>query len=71
MSNAETLDCWVEPLSGEADLDGVLAVESASFTNPWTRAMYEWELQNRSVCHILVLRTPSCPNSAAADSGRV
>ena len=22
--------------------------------------MYEWELQNRSVCHILVVRTPDC-----------
>ena len=22
--------------------------------------MYEWELQNRSVCHILVVRTPAC-----------
>ena len=60
MSNAEALDHWVEPFDGEADLDGILAVEAASFTNPWTRAMYEWELQNRSVCHILVVRTPAC-----------
>lgn len=60
MSNAEALDYWVEPFDGDADLDGIMAVETASFTNPWTRAMYEWELQNRSVCHILVVRTPSC-----------
>jgi ribosomal-protein-alanine N-acetyltransferase len=58
--NAEPPACRVEPLSGEEDLDGILAVESASFTNPWTRAMYEWELQNREVCHILVVRTPGC-----------
>jgi ribosomal-protein-alanine N-acetyltransferase len=58
--DAETIDCWVEPLEGASDLDGILAVEAASFTNPWTRAMYEWELQNRSVCHILVLRTAAC-----------
>lgn len=58
VSNAEIADHWVEPFDGEADLDGILAVEEASFTNPWTRAMYEWELQNRSVCHILVVRTP-------------
>ena len=58
MSNAERTAHWVEPLESDADLDGVLAVEAASFSNPWTRAMYEWELQNRSVCHILVVRTP-------------
>ena len=58
VSNAETLDCWVEAFEGAGDLDGILAVEAASFTNPWTRAMYEWELQNRTVCHILVVRTP-------------
>jgi len=52
--------CRVEPYAGEEDLEGILAVEAASFTNPWTRAMYEWELQNRSVCHILVVRTPAC-----------
>ena len=51
---------WIEPLSGEADLDGVLHVEAESFTNPWTRDMYAWELQNRSVCHIYVVRTDSC-----------
>jgi ribosomal-protein-alanine N-acetyltransferase len=51
---------WIEPLDGDDDLDGVLAVEAASFTNPWTRAMYAWELQNRSVCHIYVARTASC-----------
>jgi ribosomal-protein-alanine N-acetyltransferase len=48
---------WVERLDGDADLDGVLEVESESFTNPWTREMYTWELQNRSVCHIYVART--------------
>jgi ribosomal-protein-alanine N-acetyltransferase len=48
---------WIEQLQDEQDLEGVLAVESASFTNPWTRDMYAWELQNRSVCHIYVVRT--------------
>lgn len=52
---------WIERLAGEQDLNGVLEVESESFTNPWTREMYAWELQNRSVCHILVVRTPDCP----------
>jgi ribosomal-protein-alanine N-acetyltransferase len=56
----EPLRFWIEPLEGERDLDGVLAVEAESFTNPWTREMYAWELQNRAVCHIYVVRTPEC-----------
>jgi ribosomal-protein-alanine N-acetyltransferase len=48
----------IEPLAGDRDLDGVLEVEAESFTNPWTRDMYAWELQDRSRCHIYVLRTP-------------
>jgi ribosomal-protein-alanine N-acetyltransferase len=51
----------IELLEGEADLDGVLQVEQESFTNPWTREMYAWELQNRAVCHIYVVRMPECP----------
>ena len=54
----------IEPLAGEADLDGVLHVEAESFTNPWTRAMYAWELQNRNVCHIYVVRTGESPVAA-------
>jgi len=52
---------WIDRLADEQDLDGVLAVESESFTNPWTRDMYAWELQNRSMCHILLVRTAECP----------
>ena len=51
----------IEPLGGDDDLSGVLEVEHESFTNPWTREMYSWELQNRSVCHIFVVRTDDCP----------
>jgi ribosomal-protein-alanine N-acetyltransferase len=58
---AEPETFWIEPLEGDADLDGVLDVEGESFTNPWTRAMYAWELQNRAVCHIYVARTADCP----------
>jgi ribosomal-protein-alanine N-acetyltransferase len=54
----------IEPLAGEADLDGVLRVEAESFTNPWTRDMYAWDLQNRNVCHIYVARTANCPVAA-------
>jgi ribosomal-protein-alanine N-acetyltransferase len=52
---------WIDTLQGDEDLEGVLEVEAASFTNPWTRDMYAWELQNRSVCHIYVVRTPEHP----------
>ena len=52
--------CWIAPLEGDADLDGVLSVEAESFTNPWTREMYAWEMQNRAVCHIYVVRTHEC-----------
>ena len=52
---------WIDRLDGDQDLDGVLFVESESFTNPWTREMYAWELQNRAVCHIFVVRTSDRP----------
>ncbi len=52
---------WIERLDGEPDLTGVLEVEAESFTNPWTRDMYAWEIQNRAVCHIYVVRTQDCP----------
>ena len=52
---------WIDRLDADVDLDGVLFVESETFTNPWTREMYAWELQNRAVCHILVVRTEDRP----------
>src|ERR687898_3589538 len=51
----------IEPLGGDQDLTGVLEVEAESFTNPWTREMYAWELQNRSVCHVYVVRMAEYP----------
>jgi [ribosomal protein S18]-alanine N-acetyltransferase len=58
---ANTIEYWIDPLDSDRDLDGVLFVEAESFTNPWTRDMYAWELQNRAVCHIFVVRTPDRP----------
>lgn len=51
----------VERLATPADLDGVLAIEDASFNNPTTREWYEAELQRPEVCYIYVLRTGDCP----------
>jgi [ribosomal protein S18]-alanine N-acetyltransferase len=46
----------VEPFSSPDEIDDVLAVERASFTNPWTREMYLSELQNEGVSFLFVAR---------------
>ena len=51
----------VERLSSATDLDGVLAIEEASFNNPTTREWYEGELKRPEVCFIYVLRTGEHP----------
>jgi ribosomal-protein-alanine N-acetyltransferase len=47
----------IEPVIDERELDDLLEVEVASFSNPWTREMYLWELRNPEVSHLHVLRT--------------
>lgn len=50
-------ETWViAPLASPADLDAVLGIEHASFTNPWTREMYLAELDNRGVSYCFVIR---------------
>lgn len=61
----------VERLASAEDLDGVLAIEDASFNNPTTREWYEAELQRPEVCHIYVLRTAACPVAAFCAFWRV
>lgn len=39
----------IVPLTSAQEIDGILAVEAESFTNPWTRDMYLAELENRGV----------------------
>lgn len=51
----------VERISCAADLDGVLAIEQASFNNPTTREWYESELERPDVCYVYVVRTPEAP----------
>jgi ribosomal-protein-alanine N-acetyltransferase len=46
----------IEPLTSIAQIDEVLAVEQASFTNPWTREMYVSELSNQGVSFCFVAR---------------
>jgi ribosomal-protein-alanine N-acetyltransferase len=39
----------ISALTSAEQIDDVLAIEAASFTNPWTREMYEAELRNPGV----------------------
>ncbi len=39
------------------DLDAIVALEAATFTNPWTREMIAWELDHSDVSHFIVVRT--------------
>jgi ribosomal-protein-alanine N-acetyltransferase len=51
------MPAWtIEPFSSPDEIDDVLAVERASFTNPWTREMYLSELQNEGVSFLFVAR---------------
>ena len=45
----------IEPLAHD-DIDDVLAIEEAAFTNPWTRAMYLSELENGGVSFCFLAR---------------
>lgn len=48
---------WIiERTLSERDLDEIVAIEAASFSNPWTRQMYLRELQNPDVSFLYVLR---------------
>ncbi len=47
----------IEPLTHD-DIDDVLALEEAAFTNPWTRAMYLAELENGGVSYCFLARDP-------------
>ena len=49
-------DCFIRPLSSEADIDDILRIESISFTNPWTREMYLSELEHRDVSFFYIAR---------------
>jgi ribosomal-protein-alanine N-acetyltransferase len=46
----------IERTLADADVDAIVAIEQAAFSNPWTRAMYVRELQNPDVSFLYVLR---------------
>ena len=41
---------------GDADIDAIVALETDSFTNPWSRDTLVWELRNSDVTLVYVLR---------------
>jgi ribosomal-protein-alanine N-acetyltransferase len=48
---------WIiEPLAGPEEIDAILEIEQASFTNPWTKEMYLAELRNREVSFFFLAR---------------
>ena len=46
----------IERLTGADQVDAVLAIEEASFTNPWTREMYVTELENKGLAHCVLAK---------------
>jgi ribosomal-protein-alanine N-acetyltransferase len=46
----------IDVLTSPEQIDDVIAVEEASFTNPWTREMYLSELENRGVSFCYMAR---------------
>jgi [ribosomal protein S18]-alanine N-acetyltransferase len=47
---------WIAEKLVHDDIDDVLAIEEAAFTNPWTRAMYVAELDNQDVSYCYLAR---------------
>ncbi|MGC4082007.1 MAG: ribosomal protein S18-alanine N-acetyltransferase [Vicinamibacterales bacterium] len=50
------MDCFIQPVTSEQDIDDLLRIESATFTRPWTREMYLSELEHRDVSFFYVAR---------------
>jgi ribosomal-protein-alanine N-acetyltransferase len=57
MSEASSLDLQFSRAELARDLDGILAVDAATFERPWTRAMYEWEWTHSDVARFYVARS--------------
>lgn len=51
----------IERMDPARDLEAVLAVETACFTNPWTRETLTWELEHSDVARVYVLRVGEDP----------
>ena len=56
MSRSDAPPIVITALESMAEIDEVLAIEQTSFLNPWTRQMYEADLANHDVSHVLIAR---------------
>ena len=54
----------VEPMRAE-DVDAVVAIERASFTNPWSRHAFMYELRENRVASLWVARAPDPTGGSA------
>ena len=51
------MNAWrIEEVTSPDQIDPILAIEAASFTNPWTREMHQAELDNRGVSYTYVAK---------------
>jgi ribosomal-protein-alanine N-acetyltransferase len=50
------MSAWVLEALTRDNIDDVLVIEEAAFTNPWTRAMYLAELENGAVSYCFLAR---------------
>jgi [ribosomal protein S18]-alanine N-acetyltransferase len=48
----------IEAVTSADQIDAVLTIEEASFTNPWTRTMYLAELENTGVSYCFLAKEP-------------
>jgi ribosomal-protein-alanine N-acetyltransferase len=51
----------IDPLTEQAEIEAVMAIEEASFTNPWTREMYASEFENQGVSYCYLARVGDAP----------
>src|ERR687887_1702158 len=49
----------IELLATPQQIDDVLSIEEASFTNPWTREMYLADLENRGISACFLAQDPA------------
>jgi [ribosomal protein S18]-alanine N-acetyltransferase len=59
-------DLAIGPADIKRDLDDILDIDSASFTNSWTREMFEWEARNSDVARVFVARQPGASGRVVA-----
>lgn len=50
------LDLQLGPADLDRDLEDILAIDRATFYNPWTREMYEWEARHSDVSRLYIAR---------------